>query len=173
MKITSSIWRNQNILAKDNERYAKWIRESIWIKRKGGTNFKRTLMNADEGAYQLSHLNDQLTNRTPSDDVTKTRSDQRSQQFEKASCQDAKTSLLKIGSVDFCKRTFNLLDTGHISEFAICPVVRHGNVNSIQNPSTVTNPTMGPYCILLLYTLPCFTTWQIANSQLCRKKTSL
>ena len=23
--------------------------------------------------------------------------------------------------------------------------VRHGNVNSIQNPSTVTNPTMEPY----------------------------
>ena len=33
------------------------------------------------------------------------------------------------------------------SEFAICHVVRHGNVNSIQNPSTVTNPTMEPYCI--------------------------
>ena len=28
-----------------------------------------------------------------------------------------------------------------ISEFAICPVVRHSNVNSIQNPSTVTNPS--------------------------------
>ena len=34
-----------------------------------------------------------------------------------------------------------------ISEFAICHVVRHGNVNSFQNPSTVTNTTMEPYCI--------------------------
>ena len=52
------------------------------------------------------------------------------------------------------------------SEIAICPVVRHGNVNSIQNPSTVTNQTMGPFCILLPLTLPCRTTWQIANSLL-------
>ena len=36
-----------------------------------------------------------------------------------------------------------------ISEFAICHVVRRGNVISIQNPSTVTNLTMEPYCILL------------------------
>ena len=44
------------------------------------------------------------------------------------------------------------------SEFAICHVVRHGNVNSIQNPTTVTNPTMALYCILLPFTLPCCTT---------------
>ena len=31
-----------------------------------------------------------------------------------------------------------------ISDFAICHVERHGNVN-IQNSSTVTNPTMEPY----------------------------
>ena len=44
------------------------------------------------------------------------------------------------------------------SEFAICHVVRHGNVNSIQNPSTVTNPTMEPYnSFLLPLTLPCRT----------------
>ena len=34
----------------------------------------------------------------------------------------------------------------YISEFAICHVLRHGNVNSIQNLSTVTNPAMEPYC---------------------------
>ena len=34
---------------------------------------------------------------------------------------------------------------------------RHGNVESIQNPSTVTNPTMDPFCILPL-TLPWHTT---------------
>ena len=35
------------------------------------------------------------------------------------------------------------------SEFAICHVVRHSTVNSIQNPSTVTNPTMETYFFLL------------------------
>ena len=50
------------------------------------------------------------------------------------------------------------------SEFAIWHVVPHSNINSIQNPSTVTNPTMEPYCILLPLTSPCHTTWQIANS---------
>ena len=53
-----------------------------------------------------------------------------------------------------------------ISEFAICHVVRHGNVNSIRNPSTVTNSTMEPFCILLPLTLPCRTTGQITNSLL-------
>ena len=42
-------WEESIILAKDNERNTRWIRESIWIRRKGGTNFKRNLMNADEG----------------------------------------------------------------------------------------------------------------------------
>ena len=50
------------------------------------------------------------------------------------------------------------------SEFAICHAVRHGNVNSIHNPSTVTNPTIEPYCIFLSLTLPCRTTCKIANS---------
>ena len=40
-------WEESNILAKDNERNTRWIRESIW--RKGGTNYKKNLMNADRG----------------------------------------------------------------------------------------------------------------------------
>ena len=67
-------WEESNILAKDNERNTRWIRESIWIRRKGGTNDKRNLMNADEGAYQLSHFYDQLIQRESTDDVTKSRS---------------------------------------------------------------------------------------------------
>ena len=59
------------------------------------------------------------------------------------------------------------------SEFAICHVVSHGNVNSIQNPSTATNPTMEPYCILLPLTLPCRTTWQIANSLISSSRTGV
>ena len=35
------------------------------------------------------------------------------------------------------------------SEFAISHVVLHGNANFIQNPFTVTNPTMELYCIPL------------------------
>ena len=30
------------------------------------------------------------------------------------------------------------------NEFAICHIARNGNVNSIQNPVSVTNPTMEP-----------------------------
>ena len=54
-------------------------------------------------------------------------------------------------------------------EFAICHVVRHGNVNSIQNTYTVINPTMEPYCIRIA--VPCnvtfrkltiFFPWQVA-----------
>ena len=49
------------------------------------------------------------------------------------------------------------------ADFAICHVERRGNVNSIQNPSTVTNSTMELCCILLPLTLPYRSTWQIAN----------
>ena len=43
-------------------------------------SFCDVIMNADEGAYQLSHLYDQLIYRAPAhDDVTKTRSDQPNQ----------------------------------------------------------------------------------------------
>ena len=58
-----------------------------------------------------------------------------------------------------------------ISEFAICHVVRHSNANSIQNPSTVTVLTMEHYCILLSLTLPCRTTWPIANSIVYKRTT--
>ena len=44
------------------------------------------------------------------------------------------------------------------SEFAISRIVCHGNVNSIQNPSTVTNPTKELYCILLPLSLLCHKT---------------
>ena len=46
--------------------------------------------------------------------------------------------------MDYASRDYN-------SEFAICHVVRHGNVNSIQCPSTVTNPTMKPYIVFFYY----------------------
>ena len=38
------------------------------------TVYKRRLMNADEGAYQLCHLYDQLIERASSDDDVKTKS---------------------------------------------------------------------------------------------------
>ena len=58
----------------DIERNTRWIREAIWIRRKGGNN-KSTLMNADKGAYQLSHIYVQLIQRASSkkDDVTVSR----------------------------------------------------------------------------------------------------
>ena len=67
-------WDNTNILARDDVRNTRWIRESIWIRRKAnGEDMKRHLMNGDEGAYQLSHLYDQLIQKTSSTsrDVTR------------------------------------------------------------------------------------------------------
>ena len=51
-----------------------------------------------------------------------------------------------------------LIFENYYSEFAICHVVRHGNVNSIQNSSTLINPTMELYYIFLAHTLPCHVT---------------
>ena len=57
------------ILARDSKRNAKWIRKFILIRRKVGNN-KSTVMNADEGAYQLSHLYDQSIQRASSQKMT-------------------------------------------------------------------------------------------------------
>ena len=67
-------WEDSKIIARDETRNTRWIRESIWIRRRGGTNQHKHLMNGDEGAYQLSHLYDTLIQRassSPSDDVSK------------------------------------------------------------------------------------------------------
>ena len=65
-----------------------------------------------------------------------------------------------------CRHEKKDLDYSPISEFLICHFVLHSNVNSIQNPSTVTNPKIEPCCILLPLTLTSRTTWQITNLQL-------
>ena len=65
-------WEDSKIIARDETRNTRWIRESIWIRRRGGTNQQKHLMNGDEGAYQLSHLYDSVIQRAPSstsDDV--------------------------------------------------------------------------------------------------------
>ena len=66
--------------------------------------------------------------------------------------------------------------TEHIVQLLFCEVRKVlGNIlvslwfvplystNSIQNPSSVNNPTKELYCILLPFTLPCCKTLQIAN----------
>jgi hypothetical protein len=63
-------WDDTKILARDDTRNTRWIRESIWIRRKDDNNH---LMNGDEGAFQLSHIYDPLIQSvtSPSGDVTK------------------------------------------------------------------------------------------------------
>ena len=55
-------WEESSILAKDSERNTRWIRESIWVRRKRGNN-KSILMNADEGPINSVTLYDQLIQR--------------------------------------------------------------------------------------------------------------
>ena len=46
-------WEDAKILEREAQRKARWIRESIWIRRRG-----RSVMNRDEGIYNLSHVYD-------------------------------------------------------------------------------------------------------------------
>ena len=41
-------WEGVSVIDRESERYQRWVREAIWISRRG------TVMNRDEGAYQLS-----------------------------------------------------------------------------------------------------------------------
>ena len=43
-------WEGAKVIDSESDRYRRWIKEAIWIKRKSPT------MNRDEGAYQLSHV---------------------------------------------------------------------------------------------------------------------
>ena len=70
-------WDSATILARDDNRSTRWIRESIWIRRRAKFDNHKYLMNGDEGAYQLSHLYDdliQMKSSTTSDDVNKSSS---------------------------------------------------------------------------------------------------
>ena len=53
------------------------------------------------------------------------------------------------------------------SEFTICHVVSHGIMSPIQNPSTVTNPTMEPYYFLLPL------SYNVTNRNLTRDKSQI
>ena len=46
-------WEDAKILEREAQGKARWIRESIWIRRRG-----RSVMNRDEGIYNLSHVYD-------------------------------------------------------------------------------------------------------------------
>ena len=43
-------WEGAKVIDSERDKYQRWIKEAIWIKRKSPT------MNRDEGAYQLSHV---------------------------------------------------------------------------------------------------------------------
>ena len=64
-------WEGSGILAKESVKGMRRIRESIWIRRKGGKKYTDNLMNLDEGAYHLSHLYDKLLRDTSSSDDVK------------------------------------------------------------------------------------------------------
>ena len=53
-------WEHAQIIGTENNKYKRWIREAIEIRRRA-----RNTINRDEGAYMLSHTWDSLLQRTP------------------------------------------------------------------------------------------------------------
>ena len=52
-------WADSAILHKEGDRYRRWIRESLWIRR------RRSTLNRDERGYELSHIWDPLIPQVP------------------------------------------------------------------------------------------------------------
>ena len=52
-------WDDSLVIDRESDKYTRWIKESIWIRREG-----QKTMNKDEGAYRLHHIYDHLI--TPS-----------------------------------------------------------------------------------------------------------
>ena len=48
-------WEESKVIGTEQDKYKRWIREAIEIRKRGGAT-----MNRDEGQYQLSHLYDQF-----------------------------------------------------------------------------------------------------------------
>ena len=48
-------WENGNVLATESHRTTRWMKEAIFIRRRG-----QKTMNKDEGAYKLHSIYDQL-----------------------------------------------------------------------------------------------------------------
>jgi len=48
-------WSQATMIDKDPERFTKWIKEAIHIRKEG-----QQAMNRDEGSYQLSHTYDRF-----------------------------------------------------------------------------------------------------------------
>ena len=55
-------WEGAKILHREDERYPRWIRESIWIRRRG----KKAMNNQGGAAFNLSHQYDHLIQETTS-----------------------------------------------------------------------------------------------------------
>ena len=69
MKTVSSIGRNQTFSSKAMNVISDELRpDEIWIERKRGIDYRRNLMNADDGTFQVSNLYDRLIQRALSDD---------------------------------------------------------------------------------------------------------
>ena len=52
-------WEGAKVIDKDSNKQTRWIREAIWIRKRGAQ-----VINRDEGTYSLSHVYDQLLQRT-------------------------------------------------------------------------------------------------------------
>ena len=53
-------WEGGKVIDKDSNKQTRWIREAIWIIKRGGAH----VINRDEGTFSLSHVYDQLLQRT-------------------------------------------------------------------------------------------------------------
>ena len=65
-------WKGAKIVDKDSCRFTRWIREAIWIRKRGDKTINR-----DEGTYNLSHVYNQLlqprTSHSGNENTTSTR----------------------------------------------------------------------------------------------------
>ena len=57
-------WEEASIIGEESDRYMRWIKEAIAIRKEG------TTMNRDEGQYYLSHVFDDLLKKSTSNLVT-------------------------------------------------------------------------------------------------------
>ena len=61
-------WDEAKVIGKESDRYKRWIKEAIAIRKQG------TTINRDEGQYQLSHVFDDLLKKSSGNFVAKQQS---------------------------------------------------------------------------------------------------
>ena len=84
-------WDAATVIDRASDRTSRWIREAIWIRRRGND-----ILNKDEGAYKLQNIYDNIVQATPTTPSTSRKKGYKRQCSSGQSCQSDEAASLAV-----------------------------------------------------------------------------